>query len=58
MTLSGLTAGQVIPKALPIFIEGVKACDTVGDPTSMDQVFVVLEAVTCSGGNRCCKGSC
>jgi len=55
MTLSGLTAGQVIPKALPIFIEGVKACDTVGDPTSMDQVFVVLEAVTATGATAVVK---
>lgn len=49
LTISGLTAGQNIPKAYPLFIEGVKACDTVGDPTSMDQVFVVLEAVAVTG---------
>lgn len=46
ITLSGGLNGVTIPKATPLFIEGVKACDTVGDPTSMDQVFIVLEAVT------------
>lgn len=55
MTLSGLTSGQVIPKALPVFIEGVKACDTVGDPTSMDQAFIVLEAVTATGATAVVK---
>lgn len=55
MTLSGLTSGQIIPKALPIFIDGVKACDTVGDATSMDQVFVVLEAVTATGATSVVK---
>lgn len=47
LTISGDSiSGITIPKATPIFIEGVKACDTVGDPTSMDQAFIVLEAVT------------
>lgn len=55
MTISGLTSGQIIPKALPVFIDGVKACDTVGDPTSMDQVFVVLEAVTAAGDTAVVK---
>lgn len=45
ITLSGALNGLNIPKALPIFIEDVKACDTVGDPTSMDQAFIVLESV-------------
>ncbi len=47
LSISGASiSGITIPKATPIFIEGVKACDTVGDPTSMDQAFIVLEAVT------------
>lgn len=46
ITLSGALNTLVIPKGLPIFIDGVKACDTVGDATSMDQAFIVLETVT------------
>lgn len=47
LSISGASvSGITIPKATPIFIEGVKACDTVGDATSMDQAFIVLEAVT------------
>lgn len=42
-------SGNKIPKATPLFIEGVKACDTVGDPTSMDQAFITLEDVTAAG---------
>lgn len=47
VVLSGSSlSGNKIPKATPLFIEGVKACDTVGDPTSMDQAFITLEDVT------------
>lgn len=50
VVLSGTTlSGNKIPKATPLFIEGVKACDTVGDPTSMDQAFITLEDVTPAG---------
>ena len=50
VVLSGTTlSGTKIPKATPLFIEGVKACDTVGDPTSMDQAFITLEDVTAAG---------
>lgn len=50
VVLSGTNlSGNKIPKATPLFIEGVKACDTVGDPTSMDQAFITLEDVTASG---------
>ena len=50
VVLSGTTlSGNKIPKATPLFIEGVKACDTVGDPTSMDQAFITLEDVTAAG---------
>lgn len=50
VVLSGANlSGNKIPKATPLFIEGVKACDTVGDPTSMDQAFITLEDVTAAG---------
>ena len=50
VVLSGANlSGNKIPKATPLFIEGVKACDTVGDPTSMDQAFITLEDVTADG---------
>lgn len=50
VVLSGANlSGNKIPKATPLFIEGVKACDTVGDPTSMDQAFITLEDVTATG---------
>lgn len=49
ITASGFTAGINIPKGYPLFIEGVKACDTVGKPTDMDQAWIVLEAVTTTG---------
>lgn len=50
VVLSGTNlSGNKIPKATPLFIEGVKACDTVGDPTSMDQAFITLEDVTADG---------
>lgn len=47
LSISGASvSGITIPKATPIFIEGVMACDTVGDPTTAEQAFIVLEAVT------------
>lgn len=49
ITASGFTAGIVIPKGYPLFIDGVKACDCVGDVTDADQCFVVLESVTTTG---------
>lgn len=49
ITASGFTAGIVIPKGFPLMIDGVKACDTVGDPTDAEQAFIVLEAVTTTG---------
>lgn len=55
MTVSGFTAGIKIPKGFPLFIDGVKACDTVGDATSMDQAFVVLESVTTTGATAVVK---
>jgi len=49
ITASGFTADITIPKGYPLFIDGVKACDTVGDVTDADQVFVVLESVVTTG---------
>lgn len=46
---STLTAG--IKKGTPIFVEGVYACDTVGDPTSMLHAFIVLEDATPSSNS-------
>ena len=47
ITLSGSGLnGVTIPKATPLFIEGVYACDVVGDPTEALQAFIVLESVT------------
>lgn len=45
LTVSGAMNGLTIPKATPIFVDGVMACDTVGDATSMEQAFIVLESV-------------
>jgi hypothetical protein len=39
-------AGITIPKGTPLFIDGVYACDTVGDPTESLKAFIVLESVT------------
>ena len=47
LTITGSDiSGITINKGTPLFIEGVYACDTVGDPTDAEQVFVVLETVT------------
>ena len=46
LTLSGASvSGISISRGTPLFIEGVVACDIVGDPTDAEQVFVVLEGV-------------
>lgn len=42
--------GIKVPKGTPLFIEGVYACDTVGDPTESLKAFVVLEDVTGGSG--------
>ena len=49
ITLSGSDLnGVTIPKATPLFIEGVYTCDVVGDPTEALQAFIVLNSVTAS----------
>lgn len=40
LSLDGVT--EVIPAGTPIFIEGVKACDLVGDPTSSFKAFIAI----------------
>lgn len=41
LTLSGVT--QSIKKGTPIWVEGVMACDTIGDPTAQEHAFIALE---------------
>lgn len=40
LTLSGVT--EVIKKGTPIWVEGVMACDTIGEPTSQEHAFIAL----------------
>lgn len=49
VTIDGVANGLVIPKALPLFIDGIIACDTVGDPTDEVAAFIVLDTVTATG---------
>lgn len=44
LTLSGVT--QTIPAGTPLFVEGVKACDLVGEPTSSFKAFIAIEDAT------------
>lgn len=48
IVLGATTLTSSLKKGTPLFIEGVFACDTVGDPTSMLHAFVVLEDATAS----------
>lgn len=49
VTIDGVANGLVIPKALPLFVDGIMACDTVGDPTDEVAAFIVLDTVTATG---------
>lgn len=40
LTLTGVT--QTIPAGTPIFVNGVKACDLVGEPTSALKAFIAI----------------
>ena len=51
LAVSGVANTNVIPKGMPIFIDGIMACDTVGDPTSMEHAFVAIESVTATGAS-------
>lgn len=48
VVLGATTLTSSLKKGTPIFLEGVYATDTVGDPTSMLHAFVVLEDATAS----------
>lgn len=49
VTIGGVANGLIIPKSLPLFIDGIMACDTVGDPTDEVAAFIVLETATATG---------
>lgn len=49
MTIAGVVNGDKIAKGTPFFIEGIMACDTVGDPTSNEKAFIALESVEATG---------
>lgn len=44
LTLSGVT--EVIPAGTPLFVNGVYACDLVGDKTSSLKAFIAIEDAT------------
>ena len=44
LTLSGVT--EVIPAGTPLFVQGVYACDLVGDKTSSLKAFIAIEDAT------------
>jgi len=48
IVLGATTLTSSIKKGTPIFLEGVYACDTVGDPTANEHAFIVLEDATAS----------
>jgi hypothetical protein len=48
IVLGASTLTSSLKKGTPLFLEGVYACDTVGDPTSMLHAFVVLEDASAS----------
>lgn len=48
IVLGASTLTSSLKKGTPLFLEGVYATDTVGDPTSMLHAFVVLEDATAS----------
>lgn len=48
IVLGASTLTSSLKKGTPLFIEGVYATDTVGDPTSMLHSFIVLEDATAS----------
>lgn len=51
IVLGATTLTSSIKKGTPIFLEGVYACDTVGDPTANLHAFVVLEDATASSNS-------
>ena len=51
IVLGATTLTSSLKKGTPLFIEGVYATDTVGDPTSILHSFVVLEDATASSNS-------
>ena len=51
IVLGATTLTSSLKKGTPLFIEGVYATDTVGDPTSMPHAFIVLEDATASSNS-------
>ena len=49
-TISGVTtaANVVLKKGTPVFVDGVLACDTIGDPTNVPYAFIAAEDVALS----------
>lgn len=48
MVIGATTLTSSIKRGTPLFLEGVYACDTVGDPTANEHAFIVLEDATAS----------
>lgn len=36
-----ITSNVKMPAGLPVIVKGLKACDTIGDPTEVDRAFVI-----------------
>ena len=51
IVLGATTLTSSLKKGTPLFLEGVYATDTVGDPTSMLHAFIVLEDATASSNS-------
>lgn len=39
-----ITSSVNMPVGLPVIVHGLKACDTIGDPTETDRCFIIAEA--------------
>lgn len=50
LTIAAASADTVVKAGTPIFLDGIVACDTVGDPTTQPYSFIVKEDKTVSSG--------
>ena len=41
-----ITSTVEMPVGLPVIVKGLKACDTIGDPTEVDRAFIISKAGT------------
>lgn len=41
-----ITSSVEMPEGLPVIVKGLKACDTIGDPTEVDRAFIISKAGT------------